>query len=141
MRSIRLLLAVVVVAAACDSTQTDPSSGSATTAAATTTTAAATTTVDPEQACRDVADRLAGLLGDVLDELDELDAATFSDRTTWPEDLLELETVGVELDRESARLGCDPGALQAEALSTIAGREPRSLLSRWLLQLLLGDSP
>ena len=138
MRSIRLLLAVVVVAAACDSTQTDPSSGSATTAAATTTTAAATTTVDPEQACRDVADRLAGLLGDVLDELD---AATFSDRTTWPEDLLELETVGVELDRESARLGCDPGALQAEALSTIAGREPRSLLSRWLLQLLLGDSP
>jgi hypothetical protein len=88
-----------------------------------------------------VAEDLATLLSDVLDELDELDAATFSDRALWPEDLLRLETLGVDLDRHAAELGCDPGTLQAAALAEVGDRQPGSLLSRWLLEVLRGQDP
>lgn len=137
MRRIRLVLAVVLAVAACDPASAPAGDGSSPPQTTTTVTTVAVT-VDPEQACREVADELATLLGDVLDELDELDAATFSDRSRWPVDLLRLEAAGVELDRAAADLGCDPGALQAEAFAAVAEREPRSLLSRWLLELLLG---
>jgi hypothetical protein len=127
----------MIVPVACDSPAPDPGT---TRPPATTTTAlgTTTTTIDPVQACREVAEDLAALLADVLDELDELDAATFSDRALWPEDLLRLETIGVELDRRAADLGCDPGTLQADALAEVADREPDSLLSRWLLEVLRG---
>jgi hypothetical protein len=135
-RRVWLVLVVMVVSIACDSPAPGP--GSTGLPATTTTESSTTTTVDPVLACREVAEDLAALLADVLDELDELDAATFSERALWPEDLLRLETVGVELDRRAAELGCDPGTLQAEALAAVAGREPESLLSRWLLEVLRG---
>jgi hypothetical protein len=132
-----LLVAAVLLISACDSPAADPepeqTSSSATTSSSTT-----TTTIDPALACREVAEELATLLSDVLEELDVLDARTFSDRALWPEDLLLLETAGVELDRKAAELGCDPGTLQAAALAAVAGEEPESLLSRWLMELLLG---
>lgn len=136
MRRMLALLTVVVAVAACDAA-TAPA-GPETSAASTTAAPTVTTTTqrDAEQECREVADRLSGLLEDILDELDEMDAAAFTDRSTWPEDLLALETVGVELDRASAELGCDPAQLQAVALAAVADRQPRSLLSRWLLELL-----
>jgi hypothetical protein len=137
-RSTALVVAVILCAVACDSTAADPEITEPS-SATTTTPATTTTTVDPEQACREVAEELTSLLEDVLDELDGLDSATFSDRSLWPEDLLRLETVGVELDRAAADLGCDPGVLQAEAFAAVEGREAHSLLSRWLLELLLGE--
>lgn len=139
MRRSLLLVAALLLIAACDSPGADPepeqTTSSTTTSSATTT----TTTIDPARACRDVAEELATLLSDVLEELDALDVRTFSDRALWPEDLLRLETVGVELDRKAAELGCDPGTLQADALAAVAGQAPESLLSRWLMELLLGQ--
>ena len=121
-------MAVVVLAlAACDS---------ATTTTGPTTTTSSTTTTIVDDNCELVAADTVAFLNTLILALDDTRLAEFLDKEAWPDDLRDTERSGMDLDLRVAALGCDPKAIQQQALNE-ANLIPGGPLSEGLLNVLL----
>ena len=126
MRS-RAVAAFVVVVAACNTSAAEPTA---------TTPSSTTTTTIENDTCERVAADTVRFLDDLISELDETRLREFADRDAWPQELLDLERAGRDLDIRVRALRCDPGAIQQRAFSE-ADLDPEGPLSERLLELLL----
>jgi hypothetical protein len=97
-----------------------------------------TPTTDPGADCRRLAEDAVAYLEDVVEELDGITADQLTDRSQWPDALLDIEARGEELDRRTTDLGCDLGAVQQEVVLRAAELQAQGPLGRLLLDLLLG---
>jgi hypothetical protein len=134
-----LLLVLVAATAACTGDDEPAATTSATPATTPSTVTTTTTTTDPTRLCREIGEDAADLLENIVEELEDVDAAVLIDRDSWPRGLMELQADGEELDRRAAEAGCDPGAIQARALEEVAGSEPDGRAAEMLLDLLGAD--
>lgn len=126
-------LALAGFLAACSSGGTVASSTSTSTPPVST-----TPTTDPGEDCRRLAEDAAAYLEEVVDELEGVTADELADRSRWPAALRDLKERGEELDRRTAELGCDLGAVQQEVVLRAAELSAEGPLARLLLDLLLG---
>lgn len=119
--------AFVLVVAACSPSVAEPTA---------TVPSSTTTTTIENDTCERVAADTVRFLDDLISELDETRLREFADRQAWPEDLIDLERSGRDLDIRVRALRCDPAVIQQTAFAE-ADLDPKGPLSERLLELLL----
>lgn len=117
----------MLVIAACDSAETEPTTSTA---------SSSTTTTIENDTCERVAEDTVEFLNSLIRELDDTRVAELREREDWPDELRDLDRTGNDLDIRVTALGCDPVAIQQQALSD-ADLVPGGPLSEGLIELLL----
>ncbi len=125
----RIALLSLILLAACDTGGVVPSTGPDGSMAP-------TTTEPPGDCLRlaiDAADHLEGLIA----ALNDVTTEQFEDPAQWPENLVDLQAKGRELDQREAELKCDRSIIQQVVVQRASEIEATGPVARFLLGLLL----
>lgn len=106
----------------------------------TTGTTSTTTTTIENDTCDRVGEDTVRYLAGLLDVLDSTALRDFTDRSAWPEELVDLERQGRDLDLRADALRCDQAAIQQRAFSDV-DLNRQGPLARELVELLLAPDP
>jgi hypothetical protein len=120
--------------AACDS---DGAEVTVVTSGTTATSTTTTTTIDVAGLCVQLAEDAAAFFEEAVEELDDITYEEFSERSRWPDDLVELQALGEELDSRAGELGCDAGTIQEYVFAEAADLVAEGAVSQLLLELLV----